>query len=209
MILTKLPDQYESRLCANAANGFAFGMRPPSAERSGATLAALLTFLPPVTSMSPRILFVEDDLELAGLIGEFLTRNGFVLHHIDCGDLVRRLPSTTRICCCWTSCCPAKMACPSAATCARLHPPHYLADFGGQRDMNQVLGLELGANDYVIKTTPPVVLLARIRAQLRQHEAQGGPALARPLLPRRPISCTLAAWWWMPPTATSNWTATA
>ena len=38
--------------------------------------------------MSPRILFVEDDLELAGLIGEFLTRNGFVLHHIDRGDLV-------------------------------------------------------------------------------------------------------------------------
>ena len=45
--------------------------------------------------------------------------------------------------------------------------------------MNQVLGLELGANDYVIKTTPPAVL-ARIRAQLRQHEAQGGTAPARP-----------------------------
>ena len=39
--------------------------------------------------MSPRILFVEDDLELAGLIGEFLTRNGFVLHHIDRGEIGR------------------------------------------------------------------------------------------------------------------------
>ena len=38
--------------------------------------------------MSPRILFVEDDLELAKLIGEFLTRNGFLIHHIDRGDTV-------------------------------------------------------------------------------------------------------------------------
>lgn len=39
-------------------------------------------------------------------------------------------------------------------------------------DMNQILGLELGANDYVIKTTPPSVLLARLRAQLRHHTPQ-------------------------------------
>lgn len=36
-----------------------------------------------------------------------------------------------------------------------------------------------------------------------------GVALPAFALPRRPISCTSAAWWWMPPTATSNWTATA
>ena len=34
-------------------------------------------------------------------------------------------------------------------------------------DMNQILGLELGANDYILKTTPPSVLVARLRAQLR------------------------------------------
>ncbi|HJU49243.1 MAG TPA: two-component system response regulator RstA, partial [Pseudogulbenkiania sp.] len=36
-------------------------------------------------------------------------------------------------------------------------------------DMQQILGLELGANDYILKTTPPAVLAARLRAQLRQH----------------------------------------
>jgi len=36
-------------------------------------------------------------------------------------------------------------------------------------DMNHILGLELGANDYILKTTPPAVVAARLRAQLRQH----------------------------------------
>jgi DNA-binding response OmpR family regulator len=38
-------------------------------------------------------------------------------------------------------------------------------------DADTVLGLEAGANDYVIKPFKFAVLLARIRAQLRQHEA--------------------------------------
>ena len=38
-------------------------------------------------------------------------------------------------------------------------------------DSDTILGLELGANDYVTKPFRFAVLLARIRAQLRQHEA--------------------------------------
>jgi two-component system response regulator RstA len=38
-------------------------------------------------------------------------------------------------------------------------------------DMDQVLGLELGADDYVCKPVRPRVLLARIRALLRRSEA--------------------------------------
>src|SRR3954449_12808258 len=38
-------------------------------------------------------------------------------------------------------------------------------------DADTVLGLEAGANDYVFKPFKFAVLLARIRAQLRQHEA--------------------------------------
>lgn len=36
-------------------------------------------------------------------------------------------------------------------------------------DMNHVLALEMGANDYILKTTPPAVLLARVRLHLRQN----------------------------------------
>ena len=42
---------------------------------------------------------------------------------------------------------------------------------GQGSDSDTVLGLEAGANDYVVKPFKFAVLLARIRAQLRQHEA--------------------------------------
>lgn len=41
---------------------------------------------------------------------------------------------------------------------------------GHDTDSDQILGLEAGANDYVVKPFKFAVLLARVRAQLRQHE---------------------------------------
>ncbi|MEH2921500.1 two-component system response regulator RstA [Samsonia erythrinae] len=38
-------------------------------------------------------------------------------------------------------------------------------------DMNHILSLEMGADDYILKTTPPAVLLARLRLHLRQYAA--------------------------------------
>ena len=37
-------------------------------------------------------------------------------------------------------------------------------------DMNHILALEMGACDYILTTTPPAVLLARLRLHLRQNE---------------------------------------
>ena len=42
---------------------------------------------------------------------------------------------------------------------------------GNDTHLDTILGLELGANDYVTKPFRFAVLLARIRSQLRQHEA--------------------------------------
>ncbi|MGK9171881.1 two-component system response regulator RstA [Yokenella regensburgei] len=48
-------------------------------------------------------------------------------------------------------------------------------------DMNHILSLEMGANDYILKTTPPAVLLARLRLHLRQraevNQQEPAPAL--------------------------------
>jgi two-component system response regulator RstA len=48
-------------------------------------------------------------------------------------------------------------------------------------DMNHILSLEMGANDYILKTTPPAVLLARLRLHLRQRaevsQQEPAPAL--------------------------------
>jgi DNA-binding response OmpR family regulator len=57
---------------------------------------------------------------------------------------------------------------------------------GHDADADTILGLEAGANDYVTKPFRFAVLLARIRAQLRQHEQsedvtfQVGPYLFKP-----------------------------
>ncbi len=47
-------------------------------------------------------------------------------------------------------------------------------------DMNHILALEMGAQDYILKTTPPAVLLARLRLHLRQSQqgqADDAPAV--------------------------------
>lgn len=50
-------------------------------------------------------------------------------------------------------------------------------------DMNHILSLEMGANDYILKTTPPAVLLARLRLHLRQNPGSGNhAAVAQPAL---------------------------
>jgi two-component system response regulator RstA len=46
----------------------------------------------------------------------------------------------------------------------------------------------MGASDYILKTTPPAVLLARLRLHLRQHIARRAPAPPRTLTPHKTIS---------------------
>ncbi|ADO48490.1 two-component system response regulator RstA [[Enterobacter] lignolyticus] len=55
-------------------------------------------------------------------------------------------------------------------------------------DMNHILSLEMGASDYILKTTPPAVLLARLRLHLRQHIAVvPGEKSASSLTPHKAI----------------------
>ncbi|MCE9885650.1 two-component system response regulator RstA [Obesumbacterium proteus] len=54
-------------------------------------------------------------------------------------------------------------------------------------DMNHILSLEMGANDYILKTTPPAVLLARLRLHLRQHQPQATESEATPVNTRNGI----------------------
>jgi DNA-binding response OmpR family regulator len=59
---------------------------------------------------------------------------------------------------------------------------------GRDSDADTILGLDSGANDYVVKPFRFAVLLARIRVQMRQHEAseeaefQIGPYIFRPAM---------------------------
>lgn len=54
-------------------------------------------------------------------------------------------------------------------------------------DMNHILALEMGANDYILKTTPPAVLLARLRLHLRQRSASAPEPAAPSLKPHKAL----------------------
>ncbi|AAQ61505.1 two-component system response regulator RstA [Chromobacterium violaceum] len=129
--------------------------------------------------MTHRIVFVEDDADLAELISDFLSRHEMEVVIEPRGDtaldtIAREAPDLVLL----DIMLPGK---DGLSICRELRPK-----FDGpiimltslDSDMNQILGLELGANDYILKTTPPSVLVARLRAQLRNlRPAQAAEAL--------------------------------
>ena len=118
-----------------------------------------------------RILQVEDDLSLAQWVSEYLQTNGFKVDHLARGDHVAEqvakhqydvilldimLPGMDGVEVCrnirQTSQVPIIMMTAKAD------------------EFDEVMGLEVGANDYVIKPVRPRALLARIKSVLRNAE---------------------------------------
>ncbi|KZN44223.1 response regulator [Pseudoalteromonas luteoviolacea] len=119
-----------------------------------------------------KILLIDDDRELTSLISQFLAQNGFLVEVLNNGrqaaefvfkiqpDLIildLMLPGTDGL-----------------AICREIRP-HFsgaiimltaLVD-----DIDEVTGLEVGADDYLCKPLKPRVLLAHIRAQLRRQSS--------------------------------------
>ncbi len=124
--------------------------------------------------MSSRLLMIEDDGRLAAMVGEYLAASGFAFSHaadglsglaqvqadapdlvildlmlpdIDGLDVCRRIRSL-----------PGEMA----------RTPILMLTAKGD-PMDRIVGLELGADDYLPKPFEPRELLARIRAVLRRR----------------------------------------
>ncbi len=121
--------------------------------------------------MSNRILFVEDDPDLAELFGGFLRAVEFVGEVVNDGtgvvEAVRANPPALVL---LDIMLPGKDGLTICRELREFHSGPIILLTSLNSDMNQILGFEIGANDYILKTTPPSVLLARIRAQLRQGQ---------------------------------------
>jgi DNA-binding response OmpR family regulator len=114
------------------------------------------------------VVLVEDDRRLAALIAEYLGGQGFSVSHEVRGD---RAPE--RILAEQPDLVILDLMLPGLdghAVCRAIRP-HFAgpAMMLTARDegLDQVLGLELGADDYVVKPVRPRVLLARLHALLR------------------------------------------
>ena len=119
----------------------------------------------------PKILIVEDDERLARLTQEYLIRNGLEVGvEPDGNRAIRRIiaeqPDMVVL--------DVMLPGADGLTVCREVRPHYhqpiLMLTARTEDMDQVLGLEMGADDYVAKPVQSRVLLARIRALLRRTD---------------------------------------
>lgn len=118
-----------------------------------------------------RILLVEDDVTLADWVCEYLTEQGFIVEHVARGDLVVKaiqkfnpelvlldvmLPGLNGI---------------EVCRLIRLDSQIPIIMLTARADeFDEVIGLEAGANDYVIKPVRPRALLARISSALKNNQ---------------------------------------
>jgi two-component system, OmpR family, response regulator len=130
-----------------------------------------------VSSTSLLILLVEDDLRLAALTKEYLEGHGVAVVHVADGrrgeeealsgrfdavllDLMLPGKDGLEVC---------------REIRARSDVPVLVLTARGE-EADRVMGLELGADDYLAKPFSPRELLARIRALVRRARGRAGPA---------------------------------
>ncbi|WP_213989522.1 two-component system response regulator RstA [Sodalis sp. dw_96] len=117
-----------------------------------------------------KIVFVEDDTEVGNLIAAWLGKHDFEVTLEPRGDraqevIMRENPDLVLL----DILLPGK---DGMTICRDLRPVYsgpIVLLTSLDSDMNHILALEMGANDYILKTTPPAVLLARLRLHLRQN----------------------------------------
>ena len=128
------------------------------------------------TATALSIILVEDDLRLSELVSRYLESNGFRVTVTDGGDQV--VEQVLRDC---PDLLILDLGLPGQdglSICRQLRPAYpnpILILTARANDIDHVLGLELGADDYVIKPVEPRVLLARINALLRRSRIAAGP----------------------------------
>jgi DNA-binding response OmpR family regulator len=105
----------------------------------------------------PNILLVEDDAALCELIASYLERNGYHVSVLNRGDHVRERARANP---------PDLVILDLLRADSATLPILMLTARDDSHD--QVLGLEMGADDYVTKPCEPRVLLARVRTLLRR-----------------------------------------
>lgn len=120
-------------------------------------------------SMQPRVLLVEDDPRLANLVRDYLQQQGYQVLIEGRGDraidrILRENPDLVIL----DLMLPGKDGLEICRSVRTGYTRPILMLTAREDDMDQVVGLELGADDYVKKPVEPRVLLARIRALLRR-----------------------------------------
>lgn len=119
------------------------------------------------------IILVEDDKALASAVSQYLETEGFEVEVVDNGDtavetITREQPDLVIL----DIMLPGK---DGLTVCREVRPSYsgYILMFTAREDeIDQIVGLELGADDYLIKPVKPRLLLAKVKAFLRRGDAK-------------------------------------
>jgi two-component system OmpR family response regulator/two-component system response regulator RstA len=121
------------------------------------------------------VLLVEDDRRLADLVAEYMSRHGIEVHCETRGDRACARVSFVR-----PQLVILDLMLPGKdgfAICRELRASHpnlpIIMLTARDEDFDRVLGLELGADNYLQKPIEPRVLLAHVRALMRRVEGRG------------------------------------
>ena len=119
----------------------------------------------------PRILIVDDDRALADLLAEYLQREGFVVdvaHDSEAGLALLHNQSSRPDLLILDVMMPGRDGLETLRELRLKHRLPVIMLSAKGEPVDRVIGLELGADDYLTKPCLPRELLARVRAQLRR-----------------------------------------
>jgi two-component system OmpR family response regulator/two-component system response regulator RstA len=128
-----------------------------------------------------RVLLVEDDEGLAGLIADYLGRNGLETHWVRRGDAaIEKTQELAPDLLLLDVMLPGQDGfdiCRELRARGSTLPIVFLT--ARDEDFDRVVGLELGADEFIPKPVQPRVLLAHVRAMLRRAAMRAGAPASR------------------------------
>jgi two-component system, OmpR family, response regulator RstA len=117
------------------------------------------------------LLLVEDDAALAALVSEYLGKHGYIVSlETTAAGAMRRIPSEQPSAVILDLTLPDGDGLDVCRHVRDVYDGPILMMTARGDEIDQVVGLEIGADDYLAKPASPRLLLARIRALLRQRD---------------------------------------
>jgi len=121
--------------------------------------------------MSTKILIVEDDIPLAESINEYLTYQGYQIKVVSNGEqaissLLTWQPALVLL----DVMLPKKDGLTVCREVRPLYNGYILMFTAREEEIDQIVGLEIGADDYLLKPVKPRLMLAKIKAFLRREQ---------------------------------------
>lgn len=131
------------------------------------------------------VLIVEDEPKIAGLLRDYLVAAGFLATIVDRGDLVvaemrKKAPALVLL----DIMLPGMDGMDVCREIRKFSPVPIIMLTARVEEIDRIVGLELGADDYVCKPFSPREIVARVKAVLRRSE----PQPVEPRLKAGPIS---------------------